>query len=209
MVAVKGRFLVPALIAALLLTACGGGANAVAIKSANVNQSSYLYEMAKTELNQEHLDKVQPPTPINSSLERTNIAKRVALWNNPNRVSYIYLMSGYGQIIAFFTIKGKVSSVNSHRTSPTQIIHSPYCSQYNGSNCGMQVPSPSFDGSYGPNGSNGTVFFFTTDGTYVEWSGVYLLSTRPLTLSQPPLVTMTATQAGYVKKSSAPAKAAG
>jgi hypothetical protein len=46
------------------------------------------------------------------------------------------------------------------------------------------MESPDIDGSYGENAHG--VFFFTTDGAYVEWSGTYFWTDRPLKLTQPP-----------------------
>ena len=49
------------------------------------------------------------------------------------------------------------------------------------------VDSPQLDGSYGSNGDG--IFFFTTEGAYVEWNGEYMVSDYPLKLStQPELV---------------------
>ena len=39
------------------------------------------------------------------------------------------------------------------------------------------------DGSYGENDSG--IFFFTTDGKYIEWNGDYLYSDIPFTVSNP------------------------
>lgn len=40
--------------------------------------------------------------------------------------------------------------------------------------------------SYGSNGD--AVFFFLTDGSYMEWNGTYLLVDRPMKLSVKPMV---------------------
>lgn len=133
-------------------------------------------EQTMTEANQEVLLKVQPPIRLKWSLERENINKRTTLWNSENKVSYIYLIS-YGKVMAFYTIKGKVSSVNSQITNPEQVIYN---------RTGVTLPSPAEDGSYGTNGD--AVFFFTTDGTYVEWNSEYMLADKPLKLSTPPLL---------------------
>ena len=50
--------------------------------------------------------------------------------------------------------------------------------------CYQVVESPDQDGSYGTNGDG--VFFFTTEGAYVEWRGDYMVSDFPLKLSTPP-----------------------
>ena len=101
--------------------------------------------------------KKQPPVILDWSLERDNLNKRTKLWNDPNKLSYIYLFNR-DNIVGFFPIKGKVSSVNS------QITNTNY--EYNNST----VESPSMDGSYGTNGD--AVFFFLVDGSYMEWNGM-------------------------------------
>jgi len=53
-----------------------------------------------------------------------------------------------------------------------------------------RTSGPAEDGSYGSNGD--AIFFFATDGTYLEWNGRYHLSDKPLKLTQPPMVTMEA-----------------
>ena len=149
-------------------------------KPAETNEA----EQSLTEENQKHLNEVQPPERLDWSLERDNISKRTRLWNDPNKVSYVYLIS-YGRIMAFYSIKGKVSSVNSQVTNTEQIAR-----VYKKNNAGTWdvfsgvLPSPSEDGSYGTNGD--AIFFFTTDGGYVEWSGEYMLADKPYKLVAPP-----------------------
>ena len=137
--------------------------------------STAKLEQELTEANQERLLNTQPPVQLDWSLEREQINKRTSLWNDPNKVSYIYLVS-YGKVMAFYTIKGKVSSVNSQITNPTQITK-----RFSGA---FTMPSPAEDGSYGENGDG--IFFFTTDGTYVEWAGEYMLADKPLKMATPP-----------------------
>lgn len=135
-------------------------------------------EQNLTENNQATLDKNQPaPTETNSD-ERANLIKRLELTNNPNLVGYIYLMGANGQVVANYTVKGKVTSLNSLLTTPQQIQN---CPGGGSDNCGLTTDSPDMDGSYGPN-PNG-VFFFTTSGAYVEWSGPYLYSNQPLNIT--------------------------
>lgn len=146
-----------------------------------VKNTTAKQEQAKTEQNQAKLLIAQPPPALNWSLERDNITKRTSLWNDPAKVSYIYLVN-YGKVMAFYVIKGKVSSVNSQITNPEQIV---WDRVYAGGEPQANVlPSPSEDGSYGTNGD--AVFFFTADGTYVEWAGDYMLCDKPLKLSTPP-----------------------
>ena len=145
--------------------------------------STSALEQEKTEANQSRLLKTQPPISMDWSLEREQLNKRTKLWNDKNKVSYIYLLE-YGRIMAFYTIKGKVSSVNSQITNPAQIVSRGNSHhRYSG-----VLPSPAEDGSYGSNGD--AVFFFTTGGTYVEWNGTFMLCDQPLKLSQQPLMTL-------------------
>jgi hypothetical protein len=57
---------------------------------------------------------------------------------------------------------------------------------------GIAVESPQEDGSYGTNGD--AIFFFSTDGTYFEWNGKYLLADRPFQLSEQPLLIYNASE---------------
>lgn len=151
-----------ALIAAVTLTGCNEGGTA-------------KDEQKRTEANQLRLINVQPPVSLDWSLEREQINKRTSLWNDPDKVSYIYLVD-FGKVMAFYTIKGKVSSVNSQITNPEQKI--------TGTHGNITLPSPAEDGSYGENGA--AIFFFTTDSTYVEWAGSYMLADKPLKMATPP-----------------------
>ena len=137
-------------------------------------------EQALTESNQRGLLENQPPPKLDWSLERDNIIKRTNLWNDPNKVSYIYLVN-FGKVMAFYPIKGKVSSVNSYITNSEQLIDDPNGGYEAGS---VVIEAPAEDGSYGSNGD--AVFFFTTEDAYVEWAGDYMLADQPLKLSQQP-----------------------
>jgi len=149
-------------VAAFMLTGCLG-------------DNTSTIEQKMTEANQERLLAAQPPVQLDWSLEREQINRRTSLWNDADKVSYIYLVN-YGKVMAFYTIKGKVSSVNSQITNPEQKI--------TGTHGNVTLPSPAEDGSYGENGAG--IFFFTTDSTYVEWAGNYMLADKPLKMATPP-----------------------
>tara|TARA_R110000850_G_scaffold70208_1_gene155777 strand:- start:265 stop:894 length:630 start_codon:yes stop_codon:yes gene_type:complete len=155
----------------------------------DIDENSYGREQSITEVSQSNFNKNQPPKLLEWSLERDNLNKRNARWNNPNKVSYIYILSDTGIIISYFTIKGKVSSVNSKLTTNQQVVR-----RYYGSATSGVVESPSMDGSYGSNGD--AVFFFLTDGTYMEWAGKYLLSDNYIRLVQKPVLTYDMEKAG-------------
>jgi len=143
------------------------------------SSSTSIEEQKLTEENQKKLLNAQPPVKLDWSLERENINRRTNLWNDENKISYIYLVS-YGKVMAFYVIKGKVSSVNSQITNPEQIANS-----YSQGGFAI-LPSPAEDGSYGTNGDG--IFFFDTNGVYFEWSGNYLLVDQPMQLNTPPQI---------------------
>lgn len=131
----------------------------------------------------------QPAPRLNWSLERENVNKRTELWNDPNKIGYIYLISDNGTIMAFFAIKGKVTGLNSYATPNQQIVEDPYVRHSsNGgySGAGQVVDAPDELGTYGEN--NQGIFFFLTDGTYMEWAGKYLLADQPVKLAQQPIM---------------------
>jgi hypothetical protein len=152
--------------------------------------SSQQIEQKQNENNQQTLITNQPAHTLTKSLERENLNRRLDLMNDADKVFYIYLVS-YGKVMAFYTAKGKVSSVSSYLTSFDQIVRDDRCiSDYHtGANgaktdCYFVTEAPDLDGSYGTNGEG--IFFFTTEGAYVEWKGEYMVSDFPLKLSTPP-----------------------
>ncbi|AWB26505.1 hypothetical protein [Halococcoides cellulosivorans] len=142
---------------------------------------SYKYEVKITEKNQYGLVQGQPPFVMDNSLERQNLIDRYKYLNDRTNVHHVYLLSENGQVISYYTAQGKVSSVNSKLTNNRQIVSSNQCLQSthreDKSGCFEVVESPQMDGSYGENGD--AIFFFTTDGHYVEWNGIYLVSEEP------------------------------
>lgn len=131
------------------------------------------------------------PTDIDYSLERYNLIKR-AYWVNGMRdkamalaspiadmpLGYIVLLTESGSIVGKFTVDGKVSSLNSYLTPDSE-----YYEYQDGEYGNINRWLPDVDGSYG-NNDNG-IFFFTTDGKYVEWTGTYLYSDIPFKISDP------------------------
>jgi len=143
--------------------------------------TSWLSEAKATEANQQNLIKKEPIPKMENSLERENLRRRYQTLNDRDKVFHVYLMS-YGKVVSYFTAKGKVSSVNSKLTQPEQIVQDTGRSGHGEQNDHV-VSSPQLDGSYGTNGDG--VFFYTTDGSYVEWNGEYMVSERPLNIQTP------------------------
>ena len=138
------------------------------------------------------------PTDIDYSLERYNLIKR-AYWVNGMRdranalpspiadmpLGYIVLMTESGAVVGKFTVDGKVSSLNSFLTPDSQYYEcsGDYCPTNDIFDNSENNWLPDVDGSYGSN-DNG-IFFFTTDGKYIEWTGIYLYSDIPFKVSNP------------------------
>lgn len=133
------------------------------------------------------------PTPkdIDYSLERYNLIRR-AYWVNGQRekantlvceiekpLGYIALFLDSGACAGKFVVDGKVTSLNSFLTPDSEYYSLEYGGTYTQENKWM----PDVDGSYGEN-DNG-IFFFTTDGKYVEWTGTYLYSDIPFEIQNP------------------------
>jgi hypothetical protein len=154
-----------------------GNSNSCATQTDN----SYANDAAKVEETQGRVQKTVPIPVITTSAERKNISARATLFDNENKTTYIYLIS-FGKVMAFYPVKGKVSSLNSYLTPVDKLVKwdGSTC-DWNISNC-FVVSAPDIDGAYGEN-ANG-IFFFTADtGAYVEWNDSYLVSDQPLHLS--------------------------
>jgi hypothetical protein len=124
-----------------------------------------------------------PLSKMNDSDERANLAERLLRFNDPNKIGYLYELTQNGQILGYYTVKGKVSSASSQMTPTQSIAH---CDG-NSASCAV-VESMGDDGSFGPNEQG--IFFFTTSGVMVEWNGLWQYSDAPLHLSQKPLITL-------------------
>lgn len=131
------------------------------------------------------------PTDINYSLERYNLIRR-AYWVNGQRerantlvcevekpLGYIALFLENGSCAGRFVVDGKVTSLNSYLTPDSEYYELIYGGTYTKENKWIA----DVDGSYGEN-DNG-IFFFTTDGKYVEWTGTYLYSDIPFEIQNP------------------------
>lgn len=131
------------------------------------------------------------PTDIDYSLERYNLIKR-AYWVNGQRekanslpceivkpLGYIVLFTESGSVVGSFVVDGKVSSLNSFLSPDSEYYEVVYGGSYTKENRWLA----DVDGSYGEN-DNG-IFFFTTDGKYIEWTGTYLYSDIPFVVADP------------------------
>lgn len=160
-------------------------------------ESTAGVEMRQNEATQQRLSAAVPAPVVKTSIERKNLKRRIERINTENMVSYVYLLSQTGKVVAYYTINGKVSSLNSYLTAMErvaviskqtgEIMPSGACRDartFASDSEVVTLEAPDLDGSYGKNIEG--VFFFTTEGAYVEWNGQYIWSDQPLKIAQQP-----------------------
>lgn len=164
------------LIILVLMSACG----ITAISGSREDVKSTIEIVNRLQTNQ------PTPTDIDYSLERYNLIRRT-YWVNGQRekanslpcevekpLGYIVLFTDNGGVIGSFIVDGKVSSLNSFLTPNSEYYeYSNYRNKW----------LADVDGSYGENDSG--IFFFTTDGKYIEFTGTYLYSDIPFEVDNP------------------------
>lgn len=137
------------------------------------------------------LQEKQPtPTDIQYSLQRYNLMRR-AYWINGMRekartlpcevekpLGYIYLfLEGVG-CVEQHTVDGQITPLKTYLTPDSERYSSEYTIDW----------LPDVDGTYGENGEG--IFFFTVDGNYVEWNGIYHYSDIYYQIDDPILKTI-------------------
>ncbi len=167
----------------LTIAMLSGGCN-----NENLQKSS---DVSKQQSITKNLEQSQPtPTDIDYSLERYNLIRR-AYWVNGQRekalslpcpvekpLGYVVLMLEGVGVVGNYVIDGKVSSLNSFLTPDSEYYE---CS--GGSFSFQNDWLADVDGSYGENDTG--IFFFTTDGKYIEWTGTYIYSDIPYIVDNP------------------------
>jgi hypothetical protein len=119
--------------------------------------------------------------------EIDNIKRRLQLTSNPGQIGFIVLFNDAGQPIMYTGVKGKITSSHKRLTA-TDYISSGAQGRCEGA-CGennVVRAAASDEGTYGT--SDAYVYFWTTDDQYIQWSGRYLYSDKPIRLRVEPLV---------------------
>lgn len=115
--------------------------------------------------------------------EIDNIKRRLQLTSNPGQIGFILLLNEMGKPVMYTSVKGKITSGGKRLTAPQEMK----CLDVAGGGCSVQtVDAPSDEGTYGS--SNPYVFFWTTEGQYIQWSGKYLYSDKPFRIEDPTIV---------------------
>jgi hypothetical protein len=150
-------------------------------------------ESKKQEIIQKKLTETVPIPEITNSTARKAIAARAKLFDANDKITYIYLIN-YGKVMAFYTIKGQPISLRAYLTPMENIVNNRgmLCSDAaridsDSSSCGggngYMVSAPDVDGTYGDTVDG--IFFFTTEGAYVETKLDYVVSDQPLKITTP------------------------
>jgi hypothetical protein len=155
------------------------GASASSCDSGGSKAQSKGQKLTEQAYKQQSSTVPYPADQLRDSLERRNLKEKLLRYNDPSKISYLYLLSETGGIYAYYTIKGKVSSNSSQMTTDQlELDHESY---------GQAVVSaPGDDGSYGPNEPGS--FAFTTDGVMVTWNTDYILADAPMKINSANLV---------------------
>lgn len=161
-----------AIVAAVLVTV--GALSGCTNSSKAQNEGQSLTEQA---FQQQSAAVPYPADQLKDSLERRNIKERLLRTNNPELLGYVYLMN-FGQIVGYYSVKGKITSNQSQMTTSDLIA------SRNGGDAQV-VAAPGDDGSYGENEPG--IFFFTTEGAFVTTSLDYIWSDQPLPIDTPRL----------------------
>lgn len=152
--------------------------------------SSSRQDIYTTQVNANSIQGNQPtPDDLEYSLERYNLIRR-AYWVNGQRekaislpceierpLGYIVLFTEGGGVVGRYIVDGKVTSLNSYLTPDSEWYE-------NGGYRNDWLAD--VDGSYGENDQG--IFFFTPDGKYIEWTGIYLYSDIPFEVTTPTIV---------------------
>lgn len=119
---------------------------------------------------------------FNENAEIDNIKNRLELTSKVGLLGYVALVNRVGQVVMYTPVRGKITSGSKRLTSPDKRVP---CDkgEWNG-DCFIQAPSD--EGTFGH--SNPYVFFWTTQGQYIQTSMDYVYSDVPLVLAEKPLL---------------------
>jgi hypothetical protein len=124
-------------------------------------------ESASRDGSYDSLVAAQPAHGMTYSPTRETINFWIDTWNQPGKLSYVYLQSGEGNLVGYYVLKGLPVSYCAGLTPPQQKI------SVDGGEYGMQVlgAAPSVDGVY-YSGAQCNSFFGedATTGAYIEYT---------------------------------------
>lgn len=128
-----------------------------------------------------------------NNAEIDNIKARLKLTSNPGQMGFILLLNGMGQPVLYTGVKGKITSGGKRLTPPDRAS-----SMYGGGNNTVVRAAPSDEGTWGSSAEY--IYFWTTDGQYMQWNLGYLYSDKPFRLKTEPLAIINASVPHEEKK---------
>lgn len=158
------RILIASLLAAFALTAC-------------VQQQGPTNKQIQAQKAEAAAQAVQ----FAENAEIDNIKARLQLTADPGLVGFVVLLNEMGQPVMYTGVKGKITSGSKRLTRTDEYA----CTNHSTVTCDFR-PAASDEGTYGS--SNPYIFFWTPEGQYIQWSGEYLYSDKPIRLSADPLI---------------------
>ena len=169
------KILITLLVAMLFLVSCGQ------------SSTRSINEKAQEKINNVATNTIPVPE-LSYFQERKTVANWAKRWDKPSVPTYVYLVS-FGKVLGYYVADGKPASTRSYLTPEDQRISF--------ADDTIVVSAPDIDGTYGTNGAG--KYFFTTDGTYVEFNCEYILCDKPLSIAQPPILTLNLDQTKKTK----------
>lgn len=165
------RVAVIAMVAIMVLAACSDG-----------NPTSQTQESQRQQGNYDLLVTRQPAAAMDYSPTREAINKWIELWDEPGKLSYVYMQAANGQLFGYYVLEGLPVSYCALLT-PTYMGY-----DFDGDGNDDEdviVQAPSIDGVYYSGGQCNQYYGWdAVTGGYLEWSvgdGInYLLYDQPL-----------------------------
>lgn len=141
-----------AIFAIGLLAACGEVERDAQKKESDRRQGSY-----------EQLSSNQPAESMSYSPTRNTINGWIETWDEPGKLSYVYLLASNGQLIGYYIFEGLPVSICTALTPNYDIRSHEYGN--------VVVPAPGVDGVYYGGGECSAYYGFdATTGSYIEYT---------------------------------------
>lgn len=139
-----------------------------------IEESQKVKQQREKALNVETLMEKQGVPNIDFSMDRYLLKERIERFNDPNKISYLYVFTPSGPVVSF-TIIGKVASTSKRLTNTEEIMDG---------TTGLLVPSHDEMGVWGTSSGDGKVGM-TTIGSLIEFGGFgfYIYSEIPISFS--------------------------
>ena len=161
------RFTFIMLVLCVVMTSCGGAGPSVAQERATgIQQADPVYR-------------------VQHKIERDNIQRRLALFDDQALVSWIYCLADNGQVVFYGPVLGKVTS-SGKRLEPKEMAGcaGDFCNRDEAFSFDGQWVSERMqaDGTFGD--SDSYVYWFDPDSNYYQWSGDYFLTSMPIKINE-------------------------